>query len=334
MSKIFLSVLVGLLAVTFTLDAEAQRRLGGGRTVGRQAPQVQKTQTAPQAAPTTPAQQAATSPAQSAAQPAAAARPAAATNAAGAATAARSPMKNLLIGAAAGLGLMALASWLGFGEGMATVMLFLLVGAVVVMLVGYVLRRRSGLQPALQGVGGVRSPMPHVSQRAERIEPVPLPLPVENAMGATTSGMRPGSAMDHFMRDGAVNPLIPWGVPDDFDTKGFLAQARAYFSKLQSAWHSGDLDALSDFATNDMFIALTHELHARVAAPQSTEVVTLEARLLGIETSATEHLASVRFTGTLRIDGEEEKVDEAWNLAKPVDGKTGWLLAGIQQIEG
>jgi predicted lipid-binding transport protein (Tim44 family) len=23
--------------------------------------------------------------------------------------------------------------------------------------------------------------------------------------------------------------------------------------------------------------------------------------------------------------------DEVWNLSKPVDGKTGWLLAGIQQ---
>jgi predicted lipid-binding transport protein (Tim44 family) len=27
-----------------------------------------------------------------------------------------------------------------------------------------------------------------------------------------------------------------------------------------------------------------------------------------------------------------EAFEEVWNLAKPKDGKTGWLLAGIQQI--
>ncbi len=332
MSKIFLSVWVGVLAITFTLDAEAQRRLGGGRTLGRQAPQVQKAQTAPPApsstAPTTPAQpSAATSAPSPTAQPAAAAAKAAGATAA----ATRSPMKSMLMGAAAGLGLMALASWLGFGEGMATVMLFLLVGALVVMGVGYVLRRRGGLQPAWQGAGGTM-PKPHVAQRMERIEP--QPLPVERAMVGVSNGVRPGSAMDHFMREGAINPLIPWGVPNDFDTKGFLAQARTYFSALQVAWQNADLDALSDFTTHDMFVALTHELRARAQTPESVEVVTLEVRLLGIESSATEHLASVRFTGALRIDGVEEKIDEVWNLSKPVDGKTGWLLAGIEQIEG
>jgi len=40
----------------------------------------------------------------------------------------------------------------------------------------------------------------------------------------------------------------------------------------------------------------------------------------------------VRFTGTMRVDGELETFDEVWNLTKPVDGKTGWLLAGIQQL--
>ncbi|MCS7101020.1 MAG: Tim44-like domain-containing protein, partial [Burkholderiaceae bacterium] len=93
----------------------------------------------------------------------------------------------------------------------------------------------------------------------------------------------------------------------------------------------GDLAELEEFTTQEMFVALTHELNARGAAPQ-VEVVTLEADLLGIETTAQEYVASVRFSGTLRVDGEIERVDEVWNLSKPVQGPGGWLLAGIQQL--
>jgi len=37
----------------------------------------------------------------------------------------------------------------------------------------------------------------------------------------------------------------------------------------------------------------------------------------------------------LREDGTvlPKEFDEIWNLSKPVDGSTGWLLAGIQQFE-
>jgi predicted lipid-binding transport protein (Tim44 family) len=40
----------------------------------------------------------------------------------------------------------------------------------------------------------------------------------------------------------------------------------------------------------------------------------------------------VRFSGSLKVDDEIEQVDEVWNLSKPVDGSSGWLLAGIQQL--
>ena len=92
-----------------------------------------------------------------------------------------------------------------------------------------------------------------------------------------------------------------------------------------------DFDELAEFTTQDMFTALTHELRAR-GPVNSAEVVTLEAKLLGMEHDAREHLASVRFSGTMRVDGELETFDEVWNLAKPVDGSSGWLLAGIQQL--
>jgi predicted lipid-binding transport protein (Tim44 family) len=42
----------------------------------------------------------------------------------------------------------------------------------------------------------------------------------------------------------------------------------------------------------------------------------------------------VRFSGTVREtpDAAPESFAEVWNLVKPADGSTGWLLAGIQQM--
>lgn len=322
-SKWIAGALIGLIAATFALDADAQRRLGGGKNIGKQSPQVQQRQATPPAQQTPP--QAA--PAQ---QPGTAAAPAAAGTAAaaGAAAKAASPMRNILIGAAAGLGLMALASWLGFGETLATIMLFLLIGLVIMMVIGFFLRRAAmnrGPQPAYQGAGGYGNapaqPMPQPSQ----------PQPMQRSSLESTGGVRPGSAMDEFLRGGAVNPAQPWGVPAGFDVDGFLANAKGYYGKLQSAWDSGNLEQLQEFTTNEMFIALTHELRGR-SGTSHTVIESMDATLLGVESLATEHVASVRFTGTLKVDGELESVDEVWNLAKPANGSHGWLLAGIQQL--
>jgi predicted lipid-binding transport protein (Tim44 family) len=323
--------LIAVIAATFTFDAEAQRRMGGGKNLGKQSNQVQR-QAAPPQQQTPPAQQAA--PAQ---QPATAGAPTAAagTAAAGAARTA-SPMRNMLIGAAAGLGLMALASYLGFGEGLATILLFVLLGVVLFIVVGFIMRRMAGgagnaPRPAYARAGnggstGGYMPQPQ-SQREAEVQPMQRAAP----QPSSTSNVRPGSAMDEFMRGGAVNPDAPWGVPAGFDTDGFLTNAKTYFGKLQHAWDSGDLAELQDFTTNEMFIGLTHELRGR-AGNSKTEVLALDAKLLGIESNATEHMASVRFTGELRVNGEIESFDEAWNMSKAADGKSGWLLAGIQQL--
>ena len=320
MKKWLVGAVIGVLVASFTLDADAQRRLGGGRNFGRQSPTVQQRQAQPPQAPPQSSQQAATP-----AQPATAGAPAA-----GAATAAKaaSPWKGALMGLAAGLGLAALASWLGFGDTLATIMLFALVGLAIFMVLGFFLRRASGARPAYEGAGGASySPSPSPSPPSRRVEPQPL----RRETVQTPEAVRPGSAMDEFTRGAAPKAEQAWGVPAGFDTEGFLAHAKIHFGKLQAAWDAGDVDALSEFMTNEMFTSITHELRARAGASK-TEIVALDARLLGIESSTAEHLASVRFTGSLRVDGALEPVDEAWNLVKPVDGKTGWLLAGIQQM--
>jgi len=318
MNKWIAGLAIGLFAATLSFDAEAQRRLGGGSSFGKPSQSLQQRQAAPpkQNAP----QQAA--PAQ---QPSAAGVPAAAG------ARAASPWRGALMGLAAGLGLAALASWLGFGEGFAMFLMVALAALAAMMLFGMLMRRARPAQPAYPG--GQQSPATWHGAGGPSFDPASREQPpstMARTAAAPVVGARSGSAMDELMRGGRGIDE-PWGIPADFDTAGFVAHAGTYFRRLQGAWAANNLDDLAEFTTQEMFTALTHELRAR-GPVSSTEVVTLDARLLGIEHDAREHLASVRFTGTMRVDGELETFDEVWNLTKPVDGNAGWLLAGIQQL--
>jgi len=320
MNKWIAVLAIGIFAASLSLEAQAQRRLGGGMSFGKPSQSLQQRQATP------PQKQQAPQQAAPAQQPSAAGAPAAAG------ARAASPWRGALMGLAAGLGLAALASWLGFGEGLAMFLMVALLAMVAMAAFGMLMRRMRPAQPAYPG--GQQAPATWHGAGGPSFNPVPRESPPNTMARAAATvpvvGARPGSAMDELLRSGRSLDE-PWGIPAGFDTTGFLGHARSYFGRLQNAWAANNLDELAEFTTREMFTALTHELRAR-GPVGSTEVVTLDARLLGIEHDAGEHLASVRFTGTMRVDGELETFDEVWNLTKPVDGKTGWLLAGIQQL--
>ncbi len=321
--KALAALMIGIVAATFTFDADAQRRFGGGKNLGRQSAPVQQRQATPPQQQTPQAGNPQQAPAATAA-----ARPGAA-----AAAAPRSPWRGALMGLAAGLGIAALASYLGFGEALTMFLTVLLVGMVLLTIAGFVLRRMRGSTPQpAYGASGRAAPAPNNSPGTyKHVGYESAPVPASRAADAFAAGAaRPGSAMDQFARGSAAAGGASWGIPAGFDSAGFLTAAKANYVKLQQAWDSGDLAELSEFTSNDMFITLTHELRTR-GGKSKTEVVTLDAELLGIESTADEHIASVQFDGTLKVDGEVERVSEVWNLSKPVRGG-GWVLAGIQQL--
>ena len=84
--------------------------------------------------------------------------------------------------------------------------------------------------------------------------------------------------------------------------------------------------------TPEMYAEVSNDLAQR-QAHVATEVMRLDADVLEVTTEGKQYWMSVRFTGTLREDGTvlPKDFDEVWNLVKPVDGSSGWLLAGIQQ---
>jgi predicted lipid-binding transport protein (Tim44 family) len=183
------------------------------------------------------------------------------------------------------------------------------------------LARRRARPPAptyhgWQGIGG-----PSYAPRPVTVRVEPRTTPPETIGGTARTVPLPRRE----------NPRRPFGVPADFDAPAFLADARQSFVRLQSAWDRSDLHELDECTTDEMFNALAHELRVR-AGPSRTEVVELTASLLGIETASGEYRASVRFSGNLKVNGDDERLDEVWNLSRPVDGSSGWLLAGIQQL--
>lgn len=278
-------------------DAEA-KRLGGGRPLGMQR-QIEplKPATPPTAAP---------APAPTNAAPAKSAAPAAAP------APARSSWMGPLAGLAAGIGLAALASHFGFGEELAALMLIALVVMAVLAVVGLVMRKRAlAQQPALAGVGGM-----HYQAQ----EPV---------MDSGHSAALPASGV--FSNE----PAARGKIPADFDVAGFVRNAKVHYIRLQAANDAGNLDDIRAFTTPEMFAELKMDITERGKAAQETDVLDIDAEVLEVVEEGDRYVASVRFTGHLREekDGPVQTVDEVWHLVKPRDGKSGWLLAGIQPLQ-
>ncbi len=120
-------------------------------------------------------------------------------------------------------------------------------------------------------------------------------------------------------------------VPAGFDVERFLSEAKRNFVRLQEANDRGDLALLREVTTGDLFDALKGDVASH---PNSqTDVVTLNAALLELMTEGGLHWASVRFSGSIReqAGAPAGPFEEIWNLQKPANGSSGWLLAGIQQ---
>ena len=127
---------------------------------------------------------------------------------------------------------------------------------------------------------------------------------------------------------------VQGNIPAGFDVEGFLRQSKLSYIRMQTANDSGNVAELSEFTTPEMYEALKADVDARGGKAQMTDVVTLNADLLEVVTEDKQHWASVRFSGLVREVPSQVPVsfEEIWNLAKPVDGSAGWLLAGIQQM--
>jgi len=119
---------------------------------------------------------------------------------------------------------------------------------------------------------------------------------------------------------------------------GFVAAAKQNFVTLQDAWDRSDIATLRSMMTDTMVSEIRSQLTERESQfpgqPNKTEVVMLEAQLLGIEEQAEAYLASVEFNGMIREDASAgpSPFREVWNMTKSKHGG-GWLVAGVQALQ-
>ena len=127
----------------------------------------------------------------------------------------------------------------------------------------------------------------------------------------------------------------PWprplgGRPAGFDEAEFVRHAKLNFVRLQEAHDKKDLTMMRDFLAPG---EIESDIRSAWGAEQKTEVLALNAEVVEVAEEAGSYIVSVRFTGTVReaADREPEAINETWHLEKPVSGRGGWVVAGIQQ---
>lgn len=286
MKKFLVALSIGVISLGLSIgDAEA-KRLGGGKSSGTQRDSVTQKQAAPTQNTTNPA-------------------------AAPAATPKRNWM-GPLAGLAAGLGIAALLSHFGMGEGMAN---FLMV-ALLAMAAFFIIKMFFGRK----------------AQTAASAEPLQY-------IGATGPSLTPAANANPGF-SGAVPAAAASAVetvrriPESFDADGFLRIAKLNFIRLQASNDAKNLDDIREFVSPEMFAEIKMQMSERGATPQETDVVTLNAELIEVVTEEQQHIASVRFNGMIREEAGTVAApfDEVWNLTKQVEGNKGWTISGIQQI--
>ena len=320
----FWSLLFAVAMLLVGFNAEAQKRFGGGKSVGQQSSNVTQRQA--------PAQGAAKAPAPATPTPAAAAP--------------KKPWGAMLGGLAAGLGLAWLASSLGLGAGMGQFMMFALLALVIMMAVGWFIRSRKAAQSqdtasspfAFQGASSAGNAQAPSSYRPENVGNDASARPWERTSTAFEA-LKPAPAAGASMIGSGLAGSQTWGIPDGFDAEGFLKSAKANFVSLQAAWDKSDINALRVMMTDTMLREIQAQLAEREVHTGGTlnltDVVMIEAQLLGIEDTGDNYMASVEFSGMIREEPSAgaSPFREVWNMTKAKTGNSGWLVAGVQALQ-
>jgi len=309
----FVSMVVALVGLCLIVPEADARRMSGGRSIGKQREAINPNQAAPkvpaqqpqQANPSTPAKQAA--PATPAAQQ----------------PSGMSRWLGPLAGLALGAGLAALFFNNGLGGALMGILLLAALVFGAVLLFRLFFRGKPAQQP-LQYAGAT----PYGGSAPAEPAPAAAPAPVASP---TPVGAAPHSVAATTASSLSAPAASPW--PADFDAEQFLRHARTGFTSLQAAHDRKDLTSIRDFLTPELYREIEAEVRASGDTPQKTDIVTLNAEVLDVSTEGALHIVSVRFSGLIReeVGAESQPFSEVWHLEKPVNGRSGWLVSGIQQ---
>ena len=286
-NKIIISFLLISFFSLLALESSEARRMGGGRSFGKMPP-IKRQATTP-------------------AKPAETVSP---KNASNAAASKRGGM-GMLGGLAAGLGLAALASYLGIGGELMGLLVIL--GICLLCFIAFRAFFSKGLaRMALAGGSPERFPQTRVQERPEN------------------TVIRGNEQVQY------ADGNFEWEIPEQ---EKFLEVAKSKFIELQEHWSSGDLAKLENFCTGGLMEHLEKEFKEEDRVYSNLSVIELNAYLEGSKTIKKESGMTVsevyvRFNGLMRdSDSLPIKFNEVWTLEKTNGANQGWLLAGIFQDE-
>lgn len=153
--------------------------------------------------------------------------------------------------------------------------------------------------------------------------------------GSPNTPIHPVSGASKFGGGAATNSVAAtagrW--PAGFDADEFARHAKLNFVRLQAAHDARDLSTMREFLTPEMYAQIAADSSVDGDAPQKTDVVTLNSEVLDVTTESGQYLVSIRFSGLISetAGDQPQEFSEIWHLQKPLDGHSGWLIAGIQQ---
>ncbi len=228
-----------------------------------------------------------------------------------------------LAGLAAGIGLAALFSHLGMGEGLANFVMIALLAVVAVVAVRFVMQRMGRGRPQGQ-TGGLQMA----------------------GAGAGAGGWNPpaapdaGQPMQRQALDAAGPQAVPLAVanttlPGGIAHEDFIRLAKMVYIRMQAANDAGNIDDLRKFTTPELFASLRLDLQDRGGVAQKTDVVQLDAEVADVARENGQDIVSVRFHGLVRerADAGADPVNELWHLVRPADGGGDWAIAGITPLQ-
>ena len=138
--------------------------------------------------------------------------------------------------------------------------------------------------------------------------------------------------------DAAACAPVP-ALPSGLDAGTLLDAACEQFIRLQAAWDAGDRATLAALTTPEMLEELSLELPGAADGPNRSEVLSLEASLLGFDDLGAAWLASIEFSGMIRETAERGPLPfrELWLLTRerredPGSCRVPWRLARQQAL--
>lgn len=139
-------------------------------------------------------------------------------------------------------------------------------------------------------------------------------------------------------RYGGVRPVVKprpaLNLPRGLDAAAMTRELCGHFIRLQAAWDASDVDALGELTTGAMLDDLRSQLCEYGSSANRTDVLTLNASLLGYEQRDALELVCVEFSVMIREAADRGAMPfrELWMLERTKQPPQAWQLARQQTL--